>query len=134
MAHILIADDSATMRLIISQTLQRAGWRVESARNGQEALHSARLRRPDLVVSDLNMPVLDGLGFIRGLRADEALQHLPVLVLTTEDDNASKQAARALGVASWIYKPVDPTLLVERVRAHLPENVAQPLSETGARA
>jgi len=120
MANILIADDSATMRMIISQTLQRQGWRVDAARDGQEALQRARLQRPDLIVTDLNMPVLDGLGFIRGVRASANLRHLPILVLTTEDDSQSKQAARALGVASWIYKPVDPALLVEKVRAHLP--------------
>jgi len=120
MANILIADDSATMRLIVSQTLQRQGWRVDVAHNGQAALQRARLQRPDLIVTDLNMPVLDGLGFIRGVRASADLRHLPILVLTTEDDSQSKQAARALGVASWIYKPVDPALLVEKVRAHLP--------------
>jgi len=120
MANILIADDSATMRLIVSQTLQRQGWRVDVAHNGQEALQRARLQRPDLIVTDLNMPVLDGLGFIRGVRASADLRHLPILVLTTEDDSQSKQAARALGVASWIYKPVDPALLVEKVREHLP--------------
>jgi len=119
MANILIADDSATMRMIIGQTLQRQGWRVDAARNGQEALQRALAHRPDLIVTDLNMPVLDGLGFIRAVRASAALQHVPILVLTTEDDVASKQTARALNVASWIYKPVDPELLVQRVRTFL---------------
>jgi len=132
MANILIADDSATMRLIVSQTLQRQGWRVDVVHNGQEALQRTRLQRPDLIVTDLNMPVLDGLGFIRGVRASAELRHLPILVLTTEDDSQSKQAARALGVASWIYKPVDPVLLVEKVREYLPPSLPQRVPGAGA--
>jgi len=126
MAQILIADDSITMRMMVSRILQDEGWRVEAAANGEEALAQVQRARPDLVVTDLNMPVLNGLGFIQGLRAHPDLQTLPVLVLTTEDDTESKQSARALGVASWIYKPVDPALLVQQVRTYLPTRTIAP--------
>ena len=120
-ARIVVADDSATMRMIVTTTLKSQGWDVVAASNGQDGLALARERRPDLVVTDWNMPVMGGLGFVQGLRADAATRHVPILVLTTEDDDESKQAARALGVNGWIYKPVDPALLVEVAASHLGE-------------
>ena len=118
-SRIVVADDSATMRMIVTSTLKAQGWDVVAASNGQDGLSLARERQPDLVVTDWNMPVMGGLGFVQGLRGDAATRHVPILVLTTEDDDESKQAARALGVNGWIYKPVDPELLVEVVASHL---------------
>ena len=114
-ATILVADDSATMRMIVQTTLTGAGWTVVAAGNGQEALDLAlsRAQPVDLVVSDWNMPVLGGLGLIQGLRGAAGYADVPVLVLTTEDDAESKTAARHLGVCGWLQKPVDPDLLVE---------------------
>lgn len=112
-ATILVADDSATMRMIVQTTLSGAGWRVLTAGNGQRALELARGNRVDLLVSDWNMPVMDGLALIRGLRVEPGYQDLPVLVLTTEDDGRSKNAARNLGVRGWLNKPLDPGVLVE---------------------
>ena len=99
-ATILVADDSATMRMIVQATLTGAGWKVLTAGNGQEALEMARRHPVDLVVSDWNMPVMGGLELIQGLREEDQYLDVPVLVLTTEDDVDSKMAARDLGVAA----------------------------------
>ena len=112
-ATILVADDSATMRMIVQATLTGAGWRVLTAGNGQEALDVAKSQPVDLVVSDWNMPVKGGLELIQGLRELDQYLDVPVLVLTTEDDVDSKMAARDLGVCGWLSKPVDPDVLVE---------------------
>lgn len=112
-ATILVADDSATMRMIVQATLTGAGWKVLTAGNGQEALEVAKSHPVDLVVSDWNMPVMSGLQLIQGLREQEQYLDVPVLVLTTEDDVDSKMAARDLGVCGWLSKPVDPDVLVE---------------------
>ncbi|WP_043518963.1 response regulator [Achromobacter arsenitoxydans] len=112
-ATILVADDSATMRMIVQATLTGAGWKVLTACNGQEALEVAKANPVDLVVSDWNMPVKGGLELIQGLREEDRYMDVPVLVLTTEDDVDSKMAARDLGVCGWLSKPVDPDVLVE---------------------
>ncbi|MBD9379765.1 response regulator [Achromobacter sp. ACM02] len=112
-ATILVADDSATMRMIVQATLTGAGWKVLTAGNGQEALELAKSHPVDLVVSDWNMPVMGGLELIQGLRQEDEYLDVPVLVLTTEDDVDSKMAARDLGVCGWLSKPVDPNVLVE---------------------
>lgn len=112
-ATILVADDSATMRMIVQATLTGAGWKVLTAGNGQEALEMAKSHPVDLVVSDWNMPVMGGLELIQGLREQDQYLDVPVLVLTTEDDVDSKMAARDLGVCGWLSKPVDPDALVE---------------------
>lgn len=112
-ATILVADDSATMRMIVQATLTGAGWKVLTASNGQEALEVAKSHCVDLVVSDWNMPVKGGLELIQGLREQDRYIDVPVLVLTTEDDVGSKMAARDLGVCGWLSKPVDPDVLVE---------------------
>lgn len=112
-ATILVADDSATMRMIVQATLTGAGWKVLTAGNGQEALEMAKSHPVDLVVSDWNMPVMGGLELIQGLREQDQYLDVPVLVLTTEDDVDSKMAARDPGVCGWLSKPVDPDVLVE---------------------
>ncbi|OZI74654.1 response regulator [Bordetella genomosp. 12] len=112
-ATILVADDSATMRMIVQAALTAAGWQVVTAANGQLALDVARQRAVDMVISDWNMPVLGGLGLIQGLRQEPRYEEVPVLVLTTEDDVDSKLAARDLGVCGWLNKPLDPDTLVE---------------------
>ena len=112
-ATILVVDDSATMRMIVEATLSEAGWRVLTASDGSKALEIADSSPVDMLVSDWNMPVMDGLSLIRELRADPGYRDLPVLVLTTEDDGQSKRAARDLGVSGWLNKPLDPGVLVE---------------------
>jgi len=120
-AMILVVDDSATMRMIVRATLSEAGWGVLTAADGRQALELARGARVDLLISDWNMPVMDGQALIRGLRGEPGYRDLPVLVLTTEDDGQSKDAARGLGVCGWLNKPLDPGVLVELVAELLDE-------------
>ncbi|MBO9357360.1 response regulator [Bordetella petrii] len=120
-ATILVVDDSATMRMIVRATLSEAGWDVLTAADGRQALELARGARVDLLISDWNMPVMDGQALIRGLRGEPGYRDLPVLVLTTEDDGQSKDAARGLGVCGWLNKPLDPGVLVELVAELLDE-------------
>lgn len=113
--NILVVDDSLTMRLIVQAAMVGAGWKVVLATNGKEALDKSQGGTFDLVLSDWNMPVMGGLGFIQGLRAQPKYKETPVLVLTTEEDDVSKAAARELDVSGWVNKPVDPDGLVEFV-------------------
>jgi len=102
---ILSVDDSASMRQMVKLTLAGAGYQVAEAANGAEGLERAKGSIFDLVVTDLNMPVMDGLAFIRELRKLPAYRGVPIIFLTTESDGAKKQEAKAAGATGWITKP-----------------------------
>ena len=108
----LIVDDSISIRQIVSCTLKEAGFKVLECQNGQEALDRMADERVDVVVTDINMPVLNGIHFVRRLRQNPDWQRLPVLVLTTESVEAKKQEAKAAGATGWIVKPVHPMSLL----------------------
>ncbi|MFT4192809.1 MAG: response regulator [Comamonas sp.] len=111
--NILVVDDSKTMRMIVGHVFSGLpGWTVATADDGQKALAAAADAAFDLIVTDINMPVMDGLSFIRALREIDRYAETPVLILTTEDDQARKLEATDLGVYAWIHKPVDPDDLV----------------------
>ena len=114
---ILTVDDSATVRQMVSFTLTAAGYNVMEAGDGQDAL--AKLNQPvslSMVVTDLNMPVMDGIGLIERLRAHPNYKYVPIVVLTTESETAKKQAARSAGATAWIVKPFRPEQLVAVVQ------------------
>ena len=113
---ILTIDDSRTMRDMLMLALSGAGYRVIQAVDGVDGLETLSAEGADIVITDINMPRLDGFGFIEGMRADPANRSIPVLVLTTESDAAKKQRARDAGATGWIVKPFDPVKLVEAVR------------------
>jgi two-component system, chemotaxis family, chemotaxis protein CheY len=102
---ILTADDSASMRQMISFTLKNAGYEVEEAADGEEALARLEASTPALLITDLNMPRMDGLELIRKVRARPQSKYLPVLMLTTESQDAKKQEGKAAGATGWIVKP-----------------------------
>ncbi|MFN4238076.1 MAG: response regulator [Vogesella sp.] len=116
---ILIVDDSALLRQISSEALTEAGYKVVQAANGQEGLQQLDLIMPALIVSDLNMPVMNGLEFIRALRQRPALKQLPVIMVTTELSDALKQAGRDAGATAWLTKPLQPPLLLKAIRTLL---------------
>jgi two-component system chemotaxis response regulator CheY len=105
MTKILAVDDSRTLRELLASCLIRAGHEVYTACDGVEAMAALRLHRPDLVITDLNMPVMNGLDFIEAARADEAGRGVPLLLLTTETAEALKIRARAIGATGWLTKP-----------------------------
>lgn len=107
MTKVLAVDDSRTLREMLSDCLTRAGHEVHTARDGAEALAALRRHRPDIVLTDLNMPVMNGLDFIRAARADEAGRGVPVLLLTTETAEEMQSQARIIGATGWLNKPFD---------------------------
>lgn len=109
---VLAVDDSASIRQMVSFTLKRAGYEVVEAADGQEGLNKAREHQVSVVLTDQNMPRMDGLSLIQSLRALPAYQKVPILVLTTETSDALKQQARAAGATGWLVKPFDPQRLV----------------------
>ena len=113
---ILTVDDSRTMRDMLRMALVDAGFRVVQAEDGLHGLDVLRQETPQVVITDINMPRMDGFGFIEGMRADPNHRATPVLVLTTESDGAKKQRARDAGATGWIVKPFDPVKLIEAVR------------------
>jgi two-component system chemotaxis response regulator CheY len=111
----MTVDDSRTIRDMVAFTLRTAGFQVSEAEDGQKALISLRSTRVDLVITDLNMPNLDGVGLIRALRADPKYRSVPILMLTTESDMTKKAEGRTAGATGWLVKPFDPKKLVELV-------------------
>ena len=115
--NILAIDDSAAMRQILSATLTAAGYEVTVASDGDEGLEWALAERFDLVLTDQHMPQKSGLDLIVELRANHAYRATPILVLTTDDGEPIKAAAKAAGATGWIETPLDPDLLTEVVAA-----------------
>jgi len=116
MYSILAVDDSASMRQMVSFTLKNAGYDVVAAVDGEDAFDKARVRDFDLVLTDQNMPRLDGLGLTRRLREHPKFRATPILILTTESSDEMKQAGRAAGATGWLVKPFDPAKLIEVIR------------------
>ena len=113
MHSILAVDDSASMRQMVSFTLKSAGYNVVEAVDGQDAWEKAGSRDFDLVLTDQNMPRLDGIGLTKRLREQDRYKATPILILTTESSDQMKQAGRAAGATGWLVKPFDPTKLIE---------------------
>ncbi|HEY1102016.1 MAG TPA: response regulator [Burkholderiaceae bacterium] len=116
MRSILAVDDSVSMRQMIAFTLAGAGYHVVEARDGVDALDKLRDCQVDLVLTDQNMPRMDGLALTRALRAEGQHRTVPILILTTESSDVMKQAGRAAGATGWLVKPFDPGRLIEVVR------------------
>ncbi|WP_211112234.1 response regulator [Azospirillum soli] len=113
---VLTVDDSRTMRDMVAFTLKGAGYEVVEAGDGQQALSVIAANKVDLVITDLNMPVMDGLTLIRRLRATPAHKTLPILMLTTEADEKKKAEGRSVGATGWIVKPFNPEKLISVVQ------------------
>lgn len=116
MAKILAVDDSASMRQMVSFTLKGAGHDVVEASDGVEALQLAKTQSGvDLVISDINMPNMDGISLIKELRALPAFKFTPILMLTTESGGDKKQEGKAAGATGWIVKPFNPDQLLATI-------------------
>jgi two-component system chemotaxis response regulator CheY len=113
---ILTVDDSRTMRDMLMLTLKNAGYRVVQAVDGAHGLEVLAGENADIIITDINMPRLDGFGFIEGVRQDPRHRATPILVLTTESDGEKKTRARNAGATGWIVKPFNPDKLVDAVR------------------
>ena len=113
---ILAVDDSRSLRQAVVITLRRAGYEVVEAEDAKQGLVKAAERRFDLVITDYNMPDMDGLSFVRELRARRDYLNVPILVLTTESSDEMRQRGRAAGATGWLVKPFDPERLIEVAR------------------
>lgn len=116
MASILAVDDSSSMRQMVAFTLKGAGHQVVEAADGQEALNKAKSQKFDLVITDVNMPVMDGITFIRHLRGEASYKFTPMLMLTTESSMDKKSEGKAAGATGWIVKPFNPDQLLNTVK------------------
>lgn len=115
MTTILLVDDSTSIRNMLKACLQPLGYNILEASGGRAGIEQVRQEKIDLIISDQNMPGLDGLGMVKAIRAGTANQNVPILVLTTETSDEMKAQFRAAGASGWMSKPFTP----ERLEAAL---------------
>lgn len=109
----LVVDDSPSVRQLVGHTLRQAGFEVIEGTDGKDGLAHLAHEHVDLVITDLNMPEMNGLELVTRLRGLRQYRFTPVLMLTTENGDARKQAGRAAGATGWITKPFDPKQLLQ---------------------
>lgn len=113
--RIMIVDDSATMRQMLNFTLSEASYEPVEASNGQEALDILANEQVDMLITDLNMPEVDGLSLIRKVRTMKPYKYIPILMLTTESQTEKKMEGKSAGATGWIVKPFTPQQLLSVV-------------------
>jgi len=116
MTKILAVDDSTSMRQMVTFTLQSAGYQVKDAKDGVEALEIAQSEQFDVVISDVNMPNMNGIELVKALRNLPAYKFVPILMLTTESSTEKKQEGREAGATGWIVKPFNPDKLLATIK------------------
>jgi two-component system chemotaxis response regulator CheY len=116
MKKIMTVDDSATIRQMVALTLRDAGYEVIEAVDGRDALERLAKESVDMLISDLNMPNLDGVALIRAVRQQPANRFIPIIMLTTESHDSKKQEGKAAGASGWIVKPFKAEQLLGVVR------------------
>ena len=113
---IMTVDDSASVRQMVSDTLKQAGYGVVEAVDGRDAINKLNASAVKMVITDLNMPNLDGIGLIRAIRANPAHRFIPIVMLTTESQTEKKMEGKNAGATGWIVKPFKPEQLLGVVR------------------
>lgn len=113
--QILIVDDSMSMRQTLAIALRGNGYDVIEASDGKEALGKLDGRKLNLIISDVNMPNMDGISFVKAAKTLPNYKFTPVIMLTTESDKTKKQAGKAAGVRAWVVKPFQPPALLDAV-------------------
>ena len=113
--NILIVDDSASIRQVVKINLSTAGHSVVEAVDGQDALTKVQAQKPDLIISDINMPNMDGLTFVRKLKENPDYKFIPIIMLTTESQEEKKMEGMSIGVKAWLVKPFKPDQLMTAV-------------------
>ena len=112
---ILIVDDSSSLRTVVSIALKGAGYDVVEASDGKDALSKCNGQKFNLIVSDVNMPNMDGITFVSQLKQMAAYKFTPVIMLTTEADESKKAAGKAAGARAWVVKPFQPPILLDAI-------------------
>lgn len=113
---ILTADDSSSVRQMVSFTLKQAGYDIVEACDGKDALTKAKANKVNMVITDLNMPNMNGIELIKSLRAEAAYRFIPIIMLTTESQASKKQEGKSAGATGWIIKPFKPDQLLGVVK------------------
>ena len=113
---IMTADDSTSVRQMVTFTLKQGGYEVVEAVDGKDALQKLGSHKVDMLITDLNMPNLDGIGLIKGARALSGCKFIPIIMLTTESQDSRKQEGKAAGATGWIVKPFKPEQLMAVVK------------------
>ena len=113
---VLIVDDSASMRQLVGFALSSAGYDVVDAKHGKEALDKIDSAKVEIVITDLNMPEMDGIELIKQLRTTTANRYTPIVMLTTESQESKKQEGKQAGASGWIVKPFKPDQLIDVVK------------------
>jgi two-component system chemotaxis response regulator CheY len=116
----MTVDDSKTMRDMVSFTLKGAGFEVIEAEDGQDALKVLGNDKVDVIITDLNMPNMNGIELIKALRSNSVHQHTPILMLTTESDAGKKEEGKSSGATGWLVKPFNPEKLIAVVNKVCP--------------
>ena len=121
MTTVLLVDDSATMLMSLKAILSKAGYAVETAGHGKEALDKlGKGIKPQLIISDVNMPQMDGITFAREARKVPGMRFVPILMLTTESEQTKRDEAKKAGATGWLVKPVAPAQLLGVIKQVLP--------------
>ncbi|ARU56917.1 chemotaxis protein CheY [Oleiphilus messinensis] len=117
---ILIVDDSASVRHVVSEALSAVGYNVIEAEDGKDGLAKLNTRRVHLIISDVNMPNMDGISMAKEIKQNPQHKFTPIVMLTTEGDDKTKQAGKAAGVRAWMVKPFKPEQMIQAVKTLVP--------------
>ncbi|MCX8069211.1 MAG: response regulator [Thermodesulfovibrionales bacterium] len=112
---IMIIDDSATLRQVVAVTLKKAGYEVLEATDGKDALNKLTGQKVNLIICDVNMPNMDGITFLKEIKNKPNYKFTPVIMLTTESQEAKKQEGRAAGAKAWVVKPFKPEQMLAAI-------------------
>ncbi|OZG41455.1 two-component system response regulator [Aeromonas sp. A35_P] len=112
---VLIVDDSATIRQVVGMTLKGAGYEVMEASDGKDALKKLDGKKINLIISDVNMPNMDGISFVKEAKKLASYKFTPVIMLTTESQDSKKQEGQAAGAKAWVVKPFQPDQMLAAV-------------------
>ncbi|MDP2572587.1 response regulator [Vibrio penaeicida] len=116
MTKILAVDDSVSIRQMVSHTLKDAGYDVETANDGSDALKKAKMTKFDVVISDVNMPIMGGFELVKAIRGNPQYKFIPILMLTTETSMEKKQQGKSAGATGWLVKPFNPETLLKTLK------------------
>jgi CheY-like chemotaxis protein len=119
---ILIVDDDATTRKLLGLYLKTKGYEVVYAENGLDGIEKIGTENPGLIISDLNMPYMDGIEFVKTVRGDPTRAHIPILMVTTEADPEERERAMSSGVNGYLVKPVTADVITQHIR-HILKNM-----------
>ena len=112
---IMVVDDSASIRMVVGIALRRAGYEVIEAQDGKDAIGKLTGQKVHLIISDVNMPVMDGITFVKNVKQMPSYRFTPIIMLTTESDESKKREGQAAGAKAWVVKPFKPEQMLGAV-------------------